>query len=86
MGLLAVGAAAQNVKDGEKLLRDTVLKKQFVLRGYSADPMVHWRWDGSSLVQEPPKLHTLGVLTADSVKVKGNKVVIELEVEASLAD
>jgi hypothetical protein len=79
MGLLALGATAQDVKDGEKLLRDAVLKKRVFLRGFSADPLVRWRWDGSSLVQEPPKLHTLGVLIADSIKVTGDKVVIQGE-------
>jgi TonB family protein len=79
MGLLAVGAAGQDAKDGENLLRDAVLKKRVFLRGFSADPIVRWRWDGSSLVQETPKLHTFGVLIADSVKVTGDKVVIQGE-------
>jgi len=79
MGLLAAGAAAQDVKDGETLLRDAVVKKQRLLRGFNADPIVRWRWDGSSLVQEPPKLHTLGVLVANSVKVHGDKIEIDGE-------
>jgi TonB family protein len=79
VGLLAVGAAAQDVKDGETRLRDAVMNKQLFLRGFSAEDTVRWRWDGGSLVLQAPKIRTLGVMTATSVKVKGNKVEIEGE-------
>jgi hypothetical protein len=79
VGLLAVGAVAQDVKDGEKALRDAVLNKQRFLRGFNADAKVHWEWDGTSLVQQEPTLHTFGVLVANSVKVNGSQVEIEGE-------
>jgi hypothetical protein len=79
MGLLTVGAAAQDVKDGEKQLRDAVMKKQLFPRGFSAEDTVRWRWDNGSLVLQAPKIRTLGVMIATSVKVKGNKVEIEGE-------
>jgi hypothetical protein len=72
--LLAGSATAQTAKDAEQTLRNAVVKKQVYLRGYSADNLVRWRWDGSSLVEQPPRLHTLGVLTIRGVKVKGSKV------------
>jgi hypothetical protein len=77
VGLLALRAGAQTIRDGENAFRNAVLKKQMYLRGFGADAEMRWRWDGSSLVQEAPKLHTLGVLIADSVKVKGDKVEIK---------
>ena len=72
--LLGGSGAAQTAKDAEQTLRDAVVKKQLYLHGFSADNLVRWRWDGSSLVEQPPRLHTLGVLTVRDVKFRGSKV------------
>jgi TonB family protein len=70
---------AQSIKDGEHALRDAVLKQQRYLRGFSADGVMRWRWDGSSLALEPFETHMLGVFVARSVKVKGSRVEIQGE-------
>lgn len=75
--LLTAGVAAQTPKDSEKALRNSLLKKQFFLRGFNANPEIRWRWDGSALVQEPSRFHTLGVLTPIYVNVEGDTVRIE---------
>jgi TonB family protein len=79
MGLLAASVAAQTVDDGQRALLDAVINKQMFLRGFDADSQMRWRWDGSSLVQQAPQIHTLAVLVVKSVKVKGNKVEIQGE-------
>jgi hypothetical protein len=76
-GLLAVGTAAQTTKDGERMLRDALVKKQVFLRGFSDDKIVRWQWNGTALVQQEPKLHTFAVLAVESVKVKGTRVEIQ---------
>ena len=71
------GCGGAGCESGEKLLRDAVMKKQLYLRGFSAEDTVRWHWDGSSLVLQAPRIRTMGVMTAASVWVKGNKVVME---------
>jgi len=76
-GLLTVGAVAQSAKDAEKNLRDALVKKQMFLRGFSDDPTIEWKWNGKDLVEDTPKFMTLGAVTIKSVKVNGEKVVIQ---------
>jgi len=76
-GLLTVSGVAQTSKDDEKALRDSLVKKRFLLRGFNANREIRWRRDGNILVQEPSRFHTLGVLVPTSVSVKGDTVKIE---------
>lgn len=79
VALLSMAAGifqAQSVKDGEKALRDAVLNQQLYLRGFAADDVVRWEWDGKTLVEQPPLAHMLGAFTATSVRVKKHSVEI----------
>ena len=51
-GLLTLGAAAQVAKDAEKNLRETLVKKQMFLRGFSQDSTIEWKWNGKELVRQ----------------------------------
>jgi len=75
--LLTLGASAQTLQENEKALRDSLIKQRFFLRGFSAQSEIDWRWDGNTLVQVPPALHSLGVLTPKSVSIKGDRVEID---------
>jgi TonB family protein len=79
LAAIAASATAQSVGDGERALRDAVIRKQLFLRGFSADPVVVWRWDGSTLAQQEPRVHTLGAFLGKSVKVRGDRVEIQGE-------
>ena len=76
-GLLTVGVGAQTAKDAEKNLRDGLLKKRLFLRGFSEDSTIEWKWNGKELVEDQPKFLTLGALTVKSVKLNGEKIVIQ---------
>lgn len=71
LALVAASAYAQNPKDAEKALRDSLVKKQLFLRGYSADATVNWKWDGSKLVETDPQYLALSAVTVKSVKLSG---------------
>ena len=77
VGLLTIGAVAQTAKDAEKNLRDALVKKQMFLRGFSEDSTIEWKWNGKELVEDTPKFLTLGAMTIKTVKVNGEKVVIQ---------
>jgi len=77
VGLVTLGAAAQSAKDAEKNLRDALVKKQMFMRGFSEEPTIEWKWNGKELVEDTPKFMTLGGVTIKSVKLNGEKVVIQ---------
>jgi TonB family protein len=72
--LLHWGSAA--AQDPLQTLKDAVVKKQMFLRGFSAEKTMRWHWDGTALVEDAPLVHTLGVLVAESVKLRGSVVEI----------
>ncbi len=62
--------------DVKALERD--LKSQPLgLRSFSADPVAHYQWTDGKLVDEPSRIHSLGVFTTDSVKLKDDKLTIK---------
>ena len=79
LGLLTQLVVAQTPKNGEQSFRDAILKKQRYLRDFNADAEVRWRWNGAALVPSAPKAHMLGVLIADSIKIKDSKIEIRGE-------
>jgi TonB family protein len=56
----------------EGALRD----KQLELKSFSAEPVAHYAWVDGKLVDKPAGVHTLGVFSASSVKLKGQKLSI----------
>lgn len=75
--LAATTAVAQSPKDAEKALRDSLLKKQMFLRGYSADTTINWKWDGSKLVETDPQFLALSAVTVKTVKLNGTHLAIQ---------
>jgi TonB family protein len=73
--LLALTATAQ---DPGRTFHDAIVKRQLYLRSFSVDPRVRGHWDAATntLIMETPKVHSLAVFTARSVKVKGTSVEI----------
>src|SRR5665213_3041914 len=71
---MGIGSAA--AQDAEQALRNALVNNQMYLRGYSADPVVRWRWNGKELVNEAPHLRTVGVFVAASVDISGEQVEI----------
>jgi TonB family protein len=71
--LVRQGEGQTDVRAEEKALKG----RQFELRSYSADAVAGYEWDGGRLVAGPVGLHTLGVLTPNSVRLKGGKILIE---------
>ena len=73
--LLALTAAAQ---DPGRTFHDAVVKRQLYLRSFSVDPRVRGHWDAATntLIMDTPKVHSLALFTARSVKVKGTSVEI----------
>lgn len=70
--ILTVPAIAQ-VQASDKALNDfraEILGHRLVLQGFSADDTTKFRWTGSGLSLTPPKLHTLGVLSPESVELR----------------
>jgi hypothetical protein len=74
--MLTSGAAAQTAQDAVNALRDSLVKKQFFLRGFSEDADMRWSWNGKALVREEPKFLTIGMMTVKSVKLNGEHVTI----------
>jgi hypothetical protein len=46
------------------------------LRGYSADPVARFAWDGTMLVAQPTVWHALAVFTPKSVELQKDKIVL----------
>lgn len=74
---LAASAGAQTAKDAEKTLRESLVKKQMFLRGYSADNTVKWTWDGKALVAADPAYLALSALTVKTVKLNGDHLIVQ---------
>ena len=60
-----------------RICATTLVKKQMFLRGFSEDSTIEWKWNGKELVEDQPKFLTLGAVTVKSVKLNGEKVVIQ---------
>ena len=75
--LSAPMACAESAKDAVNAFRDSLEKGQFVLRNLSGEREVRARWDGTSLELDPPRWRTLGVLTTNSVKLSGGRLMLE---------
>jgi hypothetical protein len=68
--------AAPDLKAAGKMFLDSTAKQRLILKGFSADPNVEYRWTGNKLVMQTPSVHTFGVFEAETVKDK--KGVLEL--------
>lgn len=69
-------ACAESAKDAVNALRDSLGKSQFVLRNFSGEGEVRGSWNGTSLELDAPRWRTLGVLTVDSVRLKGGRLML----------
>lgn len=74
---LSTSTFAQSAKDAEKALRQSLEKKQFFLRGYSAETSMQWKWDGSKLVETDPKFLALSAVTVKTVKLNGTHLMLQ---------
>ncbi|HEX5282732.1 MAG TPA: energy transducer TonB [Bryocella sp.] len=70
--LSATTACGQSAKDAVNAFRDSMKNGQFVLKNFSGEEDVRASWTGSALELDPPRWRTMGVLTIDSVKLKGH--------------
>jgi hypothetical protein len=84
LGVVCGTVRAQSPADGERALRAAVMNHQLYMRGFSADPVMRWRWDGKTLVEERPAVRMFGVFLAGSLIVTGDKVEIRGELHALL--
>lgn len=73
---LCLTSQGQSSDQALKDLRVEILKKPFIVRGFSDDPVTIIHWNGTTLSLDEPKLHTLGVIKPDSVELKGDKLKI----------
>ena len=71
--LYAASAIAQSDLDA---LEQKLKGKPLELRNYSADPIARYSWADGKLVAGAVQNHTLAIFTADSLKLKGGKIVI----------
>jgi TonB family protein len=60
-----------------KAIEHDLKGKPMGLRSYSAEAVARYEWKGDKLVAVPGHMFTLGVFTARSVKLKGNKLIFE---------
>lgn len=74
--LTSMSGVAQSAKDAEKSLRVAVEHQQFILRGYSADAVTAWWWDGTKLAEKTPIGHELAIFAPSSVQWKGDHLKI----------
>src|SRR5665213_1367393 len=75
MMLVQAGWGQNDVPALEKAL----MGQPMALRSYSADPVASYAWVDDKLEAKPIQLHTLGVFTTRSVKLKKDKIVLEGE-------
>lgn len=80
--MLRAGWGQQDIRP----LEQTLEGRPMALRSYSADSVASYVLAGGTLVPGPIRLHTLGVFTTRSVKVKRDKIVIEGERETLVRD
>jgi protein TonB len=75
----SVLAQVQTPEQALKEFRRQILGNKLLVRGFSDDPVTTFQWTGTGLSYSDPKLHTLGVLKADSVELQANKLKISGE-------
>lgn len=66
----------QSSDDALNNFRAEVIKQRFIVQGFSADATTKFQWTGAGLSLSPPKLRTLGLLSPESVKLRGGEVYI----------
>jgi hypothetical protein len=81
VGLIGISAAAcaQTQQQVEQALKNALEKKSFCVRGFSADDVVNFRWNGTEMALPSPTFRTLGVITVSSVKLSQDTLVINGE-------
>ena len=62
--------AAPDLKSASKMFLDSTSKQRLILKGFSANPAVDFRWTDGKLVMDPPSVYTFGVFEPESVKTK----------------
>jgi TonB family protein len=85
---LALGAgpsyAQANAKAELKAVEKALVGLPLGLRGYSAEPMAEFDWDGAKLVPQPAEWHALSVFATKSVKLERDRIVLVGEWNAML--
>lgn len=79
-------ACAESAKDAVNAFRDSLGRGQFVLKNFSGEEDVRASWTGSVLELDPPGWRTMGVLTIDSVKLKGHTLVMRCARHVAVRD
>src|SRR5581483_2742928 len=79
-------ACAQSAKEAVNAFRDSLGNGQLVLKNFSGEEKVNARWTGSALELNLPRWRTMGVLTIDSVKLKGHTLVIRCARHVAVRD
>lgn len=72
-------ASFVNAQSDPQALEQALAGKQFVLRSYSADPVARYAWKDGGVVPDAVQLHSFGIFTPKSVKLKGSKITIQGE-------
>lgn len=60
-------SAAQIPQASMDALKAALQKRELMPRGFSADAIVQWTWNGTSLELKPPSIRTFAVLEVESV-------------------
>lgn len=84
LGAVCGTVRAQSPRDGEQALRAAVMNHQLYLRGFGADAVMRWSWNGEALVEDQPTVRMFGAFVAGSVIMTGGKVEIRGELHAPL--
>ena len=79
-------ASFANAQSDPEALEQALAGKQFVLRSYSADPVARYVWKDGDVVADAVQIHTFGIFTPKSVKLKGGKITIQGERATLLND
>ena len=77
---------AKSDKDAESGFRDSVVNKQLVLRNFSGEDKVHAEWTGTAVALDVPRWYTMGEVEVRSVKLKGQKLIIDCERHVLIRD
>jgi hypothetical protein len=56
-----------------QVLEKTLKGKRMALRSYSADPVPQYAWANGAVEAGPVKVHTVAILTLESVRMKGGQ-------------
>jgi len=86
LGTTAATTCAQTLENLKADLQTSLVKKQVILRSFSAEPVVHASWSGGAFTIERPHWHMFGAIQVNSVKVKDRQVVIEGDRNAMFRD